>query len=268
MNCGNEKESNNAKPQTCPRCGGSGKVKTKHDDTDICGLDPVKVVCPLCRGSGNVKSRQRSTRLHHRFGPKRIFPRKPRPGRGGRPSLGKSTLLEPGTPESSYSEDGTEVSSRQETSSAQQSAQFDIDSDGDVLTGQENLPQELPQDQATQEIETTIGDSSDNIRRCNGQETVPLQPEQDIPALLRGVAAPGIGPFSPLVLDGHSEEILPNILGPPEPAAESTEDIVTIPPSDLTVPGVLNQLDPLDVIGVPDPVGFRLNTDVAGNTGF
>lgn len=268
MNYKNEKENNNVKPQTCPRCGGSGKVSGKRDDTDICASDSEKVVCPLCHGSGKIKSRRCSMRLHHGCRPKRIFLKRPRPGRGGRPSLGKNILLQPGAPTADYTEDETEAMSRQETSSAQQSTQFDVDSSSNVFTDQENLPQELLQNETANETETAIGDLPESLHPCNDQQKGPLHPEQDIAALLQRAAVLGLDPFFPLIPDDYQEGILPNIPGPTGAVTGSNERIVTAPPLNLPAPGVLNQPDPLDVIGTPDPAGFQLSTDVEGDTGY
>lgn len=171
---------------------------------------------------------------------------------------------------SGYPEGDMIPKSQHETDSAQQPSQFDIDGngDGDVFTDQGDLSQEFAQSETTDELEitNTIGeDSSPDVHLDNGQQKEPLQPEQDIPALLRRAAALGIDPFSPLVPDAYREDILTNFLGLPGAVAGSNEHIVTTPPSNLTIPDVLNQPGTLDVIGTPDPADFQLNTDVQGN---
>lgn len=144
----NEKENNNVK---CPLCDGTGKPH-ERDDTDICGFDSENAVCPLCRGSGKVKSRRRIKRIHPRYQLKKSSLRKPRPGRGGRPSLNKVALPQPGTPMASYPEGDMIPKSREETDSVQQPSHFDIDGSGNVSTGQENLPQELPQSETIDKL--------------------------------------------------------------------------------------------------------------------
>jgi len=262
----NGKGTNRDKPETCPLCGGSGRVNGERDDTDICAFDSKKAVCSLCRGSGRIKRHQRIVPTQRRCWLKKMPLKRPRSSRGGRPSLGKNILLQPGMPTADYVEDETEAISRRETDSTQQPSQFDIDSTDEVFTGQGNLSQELPQNETTDEIEIPIGDLSENLRPCNDQQEEQLQPEVDIPALLRRAAALGIDPFFPLAPDDYRKGVLSNISGLPGTLAGPNEQLES-PPLNATTPGDLNQMDPSDVIGTPDPGVFPINTDVEGNIG-
>ena len=188
-----------ASSQDCPFCGGTGRVRHKGDDADVCAFDSKELICPSCRGSGNVKRHQRIVPTHRRCRLKKMSLKRPRSGRGGRPSLGKNVLLQPGTPTTSYPEDDMAHKSQHQASTIQQQSHFDIDNGSAGLTGQENLPGELLQDQTADEmkITSTTSDSSENLQPCNGQQKGPLQPELDIPALLRRAATLVIDPFFP-----------------------------------------------------------------------
>jgi len=194
--------------------------------------------------------------------------KRPRSGRGGRPSLGKNVLLQPGTSAASYSEDDTAAAPRKETGSVQQPSQFDIDGNGNVVTGQENLPGELLQDQTADEmkITSTTSDPSENLQPCNSGQKGTLQPGLDIPALLRRAAALGIEPFFPLAPDDYREGILFNVPGLPGAVVGPDEQLES-PLLNATTPGALNQLDHFDVAGTPDPADFELDTDVTGGIG-
>lgn len=257
-----------ASSQDCPFCGGTGRIRHKGDDADVCVFDSKELICPSCRGSGKVKRHQRIVPTHRRCRLKKMSLKRPRSGRGGRPSLGKNVLLQPGTPTTSYPEDDMAHKSQHQASTIQQQSHFDIDNGSAGLTGQENLPGELLQDQTADEmkITSTTSDSSENLQPCNGQQKGPLQPEQDIPALLRRAAALGIDPFFPLAPDDYREGVLPNIPGPPG-AVTGPDEQLESPPLNATPPGTLNQMDPSDVIGTPDPGVFPINTDVEGNIG-
>ena len=174
LNYKNEKENNNVK---CPLCDGTGKPH-ERDDTDICGFDSKKGICPLCRGSGKFKRHRDHLHIHRRCRLKKIPLKKPRPGRGGRPSLGKNVLLQPGTPTTGYPEDDMAHKSQHQASTIQQQSHFDIDNGSDGLTVQENLPGELLQDQTADEmkITSTTSDSSENLKPCNSGQKGTLQP--------------------------------------------------------------------------------------------
>jgi len=262
MNYKNEKENNNVK---CPLCDGTGKPH-ERDDTDICGFDSENAVCPLCRGSGKVKSRRRVKRIHPRYQLKKSSLRKPRPGRGGRPSLNKVALPQPGTPMASYPEGDMIPKSREETDSVQQPSQFDIDGNGNVLAGQENLPQELPQSETIDKLEERISVLAECTDLFHGRPKGPPKSEQDIRALLQRAEALDIDPFFPLAPDDYRKGVLSNISGLPGTLAGPNEQLES-PPSNATTPGALNQPDPLDVVGTPDPAVFPFNTDVEGNIG-
>lgn len=252
----------------CPQCAGTGKVSGKNDDTDICGFDSKKGICPLCRGSGKFKRHRDHLHIHRRCRLKKIPLKKSRPGRGGRPSLGKNVLLQPGTPTTGYPEDDMAHKSQHQASTIQQQSHFDIDNGSDDLTCQENLPGELLQDQTTDEmkITSTTSDSSENLQPCNSGQKGALQPGLDIPALLRRAAALGIEPFFPLAPDDYREGVLPNVLGPPGTLVGPDEQLES-PLLNATTPGALNQLDHFDVAGTPDPAYFELDTDVTGGIG-
>ena len=262
MNYKNEKENNNVK---CPLCDGTGKSH-ERDDTDICGFDSENAVCPLCRGSGNVKRYQRIVPTHRRCWLKKMSLKRPRSGRGGRPSLGKNVLLQPGTPAASCSEDDTPATSQKETGPAQQPSQFDIDGNGNVLAGQENLPQELQQNDAVAKLDERSSVLAECTDLFYGRPKGPPKSEQDIRALLQRAEALDIDPFFPLAPDDYRKGVLSNISGLPRTLAGPNEQLES-PPSNATTPGALNQPDPLDVVGTPDPAVFPFNTDVEGNIG-
>ena len=124
----NHNNENNCYLRACPQCAGTGKVSSKRDDTDICGFAPKKVICPLCHGSGTLKNRRCLPSTLRSRRPKRMSLKKPRPGRGGRPSLGKNILLQPGMPTVDCPEgDMIPKSQQEQTGSTQQQSQFDID---------------------------------------------------------------------------------------------------------------------------------------------
>ena len=262
MNYKNEKENNNVK---CPLCDGTGKPR-ERDDTDICGFDSENAVCPLCRGSGKVKSRRRVKRIHPRYQLKKSSLRKPRSGRGGRPSLNKVALPQPGTPMASYPEGDMIPKSREETDSVQQPSHFDIDSSGNVSTGQENLPQELQQNDAVAKLDERSSVLAECTDLFYGRPKGPPKSEQDIRALLQRAEALDIDPFFPLAPDDYRKGVLSNISGLPGTLAGPNEQLESTP-SNATTPGALNQPDPLDVVGTPDPAVFPFNTDVEGNIG-
>ena len=257
-----------ASSQDCPFCGGTGRVRHKGDDADVCAFDSKELICPSCRGSGNVKRHQHIVPTHRRCRLKKMSLKRPRSVRGGRPSLGKNVLLQPGTPTTGYPEDDMAHKSQHQASTIQQQSHFDIDNGSDDLTGQENLPGELLQDQTADEIKitSTTSDSSENLQPCNSGQKGALQPGLDIPALLRRAAAQGIDPFFPLAPDDYREGILFNVPGLPGAVVGPDEQLES-PLSNATTPGALNQLDHFDVAGTPDPADFELDTDVTGGIG-
>ncbi len=262
----NGKGTNRGKLQTCSLCGGSGRVNGERDDTDICAFDSKKAVCSLCRGSGKIKRHQRIVPTQRRCWLKKIPLKKPRPSRGGRPSLGKNISLQPGTSAVSCSEDDTPATSQKETGPAKQPSHFDIDSSGNVSTGQENLPQELPQSETIDKLEERISVLAECTDLFHGRPKGPPKSEQDILALLRRAKAVGVDPFFPLAPNDQREAALANI-GAPSGVVIGTNGQLEFPLSDATTPGALNQPDPLDVVGTPDPAVFPFNTDVEGNIG-
>jgi len=262
----NGKGTNRDKPETCPLCGGSGRVSGERDDTDICAFDSKKAVCSLCRGSGRIKRHQRIVPTQRRCWLKKMPLKRPRSSRGGRPSLGKNILLQPGTPATSYSEDDTPATSQKETGPVQQPSQFDIDGNGNVLAGQENLPQELPQSETIDKLEERISVLAECTDLFHGRPKGPPKSEQDIRALLQRAEALDIDPFFPLAPDDYRKGVLSNISGLPGTLAGPNEQLES-PPLNATTPGDLNQMDPSDVIGTPDPGVFPINTDVEGNIG-
>lgn len=48
MGVGDRQSEHEPVEQTCPQCGGSGKVKDKNDE---------KITCDVCKGSGNITRR-------------------------------------------------------------------------------------------------------------------------------------------------------------------------------------------------------------------
>ena len=251
----------------CPQCAGTGKVSGNNDDTDICGFDSKKGICPLCRGSGKFKRHRDHLHIHRRCRLKKIPLKKPRPGRGGRPSLGKNVLLQPGTPTTGYPEDDMAHKSQHQASTIQQQSHFDIDDGSDDLTGQENLPQELPQSETIDKLEERISVLAECTDLFHGRPKGPPKSEQDIRALLQRAEALDIDPFFPLAPDDYRKGVLSNISGLPGTLAGPNEQLES-PPSNATTPGALNQPDPLDVVGTPDPVDFELDTDVTGGIGL
>lgn len=262
----NGKGTNRDKLQTCPLCGGSGRVNGERDDTDICAFDSKKAVCSLCRGSGKIKRHQRIVPTHRRCWLKKMSLKRPRSGRGGRPSLGKNVLLQPGTPAASCSEDDTPATSQKETGPAQQPSQFDIDGTGEFFTGQENLPQELQQSETIDKLEERISVLAECTDLFHGRPKGPPKSEQDIRALLQRAEALDIDPFFPLAPDDYRKGVLANI-GAPSGVVIGPNGQLENPPSNATTPGALNQPDSLDVVGTPDPAVFPFNTDVEGNIG-
>jgi len=262
----NGKGTNRDKPETCPLCGGSGRISAERDDTDICAFDSKKAVCSLCRGSGKIKRHQRIVPTQRRCRLKKIPLKKPRPSRGGRPSLGKNVLLQPGTPAASCSEDDTPATSQKETGPAQQPSHFDIDSSGNVSTGQENLPQELQQNDAVAKLDERSSVLAECTDLFYGRPKGPPKSEQDILALLRRAKALGVDPFFPLAPNDQREAALANI-GAPSGVVIGPNGQLEFPLSDAATSSALNEPDPLDVVGTPDPAVPPINTDVEGNIG-
>lgn len=262
----NGKGTNRDKPQTCPLCGGSGRVSAERDDTDICALDSKKAVCSLCRGSGKIKRHQRIMPTHRRYRLKKMSLKRPRSGRGGRPSLGKNILLQPGTSAASCSEGDTPATSQKETDSVQQPSQFDIDGKGNVLAGQENLPQELQQNDAVAKLDERSSVLAECTDLFYGRPKGPPKSEQDILALLRRAKALGIDPFFPLAPNDQREAALANI-GAPSGVVIGPNGQLEFPLSDAATSSALNEPDPLDVVGTPDPAVLPINTEVEGNIG-
>lgn len=193
MNHRSEKENNNDKPQICPYCGGSGKVSRKRDDTDICGFDSKKIICPLCHGTGKIKGGQRTVHMRRRYPLKKMPLKKLRLSRGGRPSLGKNVLLQPGTPTTGYPEGDMMPESQPEISTALQQSQFDIDNGSSDLIGQENLSGKLLQDQTADSTETImVGENLlPDIQVNDSQQTEPSLPtDEQINHMIPGVLNP------------------------------------------------------------------------------
>ncbi len=262
MNYKNGKENNNVK---CPLCGGTGKSR-KRDDTDICGFDSENAVCPLCRGNGTLKNRRCLPRTLRSRRPKRMALKKPRPGRGGRPSLGKNVLLQPGTPTDGFPEGDMIPKSQHQIDTVQQQSQFDIDNGSSDFTGRENLPQELPQSETIDKIEERISVLAECTDLFHGRPKGPPKSEQDIRALLQRAEALDIDPFFPLAPDDYRKGVLSNISGLPGTLAGPNEQLES-PPLNTMTPDVLNRSDTLDITGTPDPAGFQIDTDVQGITG-
>lgn len=93
---------------TCPLCSGTGRIRRKCDETDICEASDVKeeLTCLLCRGRGKVKRYLRSLRIRPRHRLSSLLSRKRRFGAGlsrsGRLSRSPIILLPPGTPLSGW----------------------------------------------------------------------------------------------------------------------------------------------------------------------
>jgi len=171
----NEKDDED-KPQTCPLCGGTGKLRLKcHDeDTDICGFDVKEgtCACPLCHGSGKVgrflSLERRRIRLRQR--PRRIFLRRrrisPSRGRSGKFSRSPILLLPPGTPLAGYLE-GDMI-----PKSTPESAYLDADIDYDT-TDNDNPEEEEHVFIQYQYPRETILRISDDITITLGKEFPP-----------------------------------------------------------------------------------------------
>jgi hypothetical protein len=160
----------------------------------------------LCHGSGKFKRRRCYLHIHRHCRLKKIPLKKPRVGRGGRPSLGKNVLLQPGTPTTGYSEVDMISESQREVGTAQQQSQFDIDNGSADLTSQENLPQELPQSETIDKLEERISVLVECTDLFHGRPKGPPKSEQDIRALLQRAEALDIDPFFPLAPDDYRED--------------------------------------------------------------
>ncbi len=156
--------------------------------------------------------------------------------------------------------------SQHQASTIQQQSHFDIDGNGNVFTGQENLPQELPQSETIDKLEERISVLAECTDLFHGRPKGPPKSEQDIRALLQRAEALDIDPFFPLAPDDYRKGVLSNISGLPGTLAGPNEQLES-PPSNATTPGALNQLDHFDVAGIPDPADFELDTDVTGGIG-
>ncbi len=103
----------------------------------------------------------------------------------------------------SYPEGDMIPKSREETDSVQQPSQFDIDGNGNVLAGQENLPQELQQNDAVAKLDERISVLAECTDLFHGRPKGPPKTEQDIRALLQLAEALDIDPFFPLAPDDY-----------------------------------------------------------------
>lgn len=99
-----------------------------------------------------------------------------------------------------------------------------------------------------------------------GRPKGPPKSEQDILVLLRRAKALGVDPFFPLAPNDQREAALANI-GAPSGVVIGPNGQLEFPLSDAATSSALNQPDPLDVVGTPEPAVFPFNTDVEGNIG-
>lgn len=164
----------------------------------------------------------------------------------------------------SYPEGDMIPKSREETDSVQQPSHFDIDGSGNVLAGQENLPQELPQSETIDELEERISVLAECTDLFYGWPKGPPKSEQDILALLRRAKALGVDPFFPLAPNDQREAALANI-GAPSGVVIGPNGQLEFLLSDAATSSASNEPDPLDVVGTPDPSVFPINTDLEGN---
>jgi len=252
----------------CPRCAGTGKVSGKRDDTDICGFVSEKVICPLCRGSGKFKRRQHFPRAPSCRQPKRMPLRKLRPGRGGRPSLGKNILLQPNMPTTDYPEgDMIPKPQQEQTGSTQQPSQFDIHENDVDIAERQDVSKEAMRSQVSDEVKITnaIGGSfAPNLHiddRRDAEASGPGRHDITIPPELI-LTDPTIEPAG---LNTSGDAGLLNTSNLPEVDAGLGKENIPSPMIGMQVPEELQRPDPFDITGIPDPANFKIDTDIGGN---
>lgn len=159
-------DSKDESSQTCPLCGGTGKLclNCNDDDTDIYSSAVRTMICPLCRGRGKVRHYSlRHMRIRLRPRPNRMLLRRRRPsssrGRGGKFSRSHILLLPPCTPVSGWP-DGDLI-----PKSSPESAYLGEDIDYTIVRDDENPREGYPGE--------TILRFSDNITLTLGKEFPP-----------------------------------------------------------------------------------------------
>ncbi len=264
-NRNSDKKDTKDKLKSCRLCGGSGKVHLRCDDTDILGSKAAEQPCPVCRGRGKTGTNLRPMKLRFRKLPKKLPITKGR-SQGGRPSRSSHLLPMPGTPLTGYPEGDMVPKSIQESVYHDANIECPIveyhkkkDDDEEPDEDRDDCPAENDTEiilDLPEGVTIRKQFASDMVL---GSDPIAINFQEGLKAALDHGTAPVV--YS-------AEDGEPAVI---EPDRANIETDISVPGAasiDVLGPAMSGQADTLDVIGVEDPAGFDINTDVTGNAGF
>lgn len=286
----------------CPVCDGTGRMHREQDNTNISGSSDLKeATCPLCKGRGRIKYLPRFLKIRYgcRTGKILLTIRRPRSGRGGRPSLGRYLLLSPQTPVSGCAE-GDMIPDSQivpgyvhSTADARQQEldDYEYEEDGPSHAVEENIL--AFSDELTftlsDEFGTNLTISTDSpealqplpnlvgsIRQDQAHyELVKLLWPEDEPALQLPVTEPDPESHVRVTPVGTAEAINQYRANPSIDIEGQAGLDLTLPRDsqlprasliNVLPPEIPDQQNPLDITGLAGPVEPDIDTNVIGNT--
>ena len=194
-----------------------------------------------------------------RYPLKKIPLKKPKHTRGGRPSLGKNFVLKPGIKVSGYAEGDGVPESQEKIYPKQHSDSTDFDVHYHSLD-KSNRSERIIQDNTSGETKITDVadiDTTVNPRADDNPYNAPHSLERSISQLshLDNISIEPVNPDCFIAISSP-----PLIISNPNNAIDTVADVMD--------PNASNLVRPTDITGIPDPAGFKIETDIQGNRGF